>query len=32
MTITIRPEAIDELLASARWYHEQRLGLGDELN
>ncbi len=31
MTVTIRPEALEELLASARWYQQQRLGLGDEL-
>jgi hypothetical protein len=31
MTVVIRPEAIDELLSSARWYNERRPGLGDEL-
>jgi hypothetical protein len=31
MTLVIRPEAIEELLASARWYNQQRSGLGNEL-
>ncbi len=31
MNLVIRPEAIDELSSNARWYNEQRPGLGDEL-
>ncbi|HEY5315178.1 MAG TPA: hypothetical protein VIK18_21780 [Pirellulales bacterium] len=31
MTLIIRPEAIEVLLASARWYNERRAGLGNEL-
>jgi toxin ParE1/3/4 len=30
MTVVIRPEAINELLCSARWYDQRRAGLGNE--
>jgi len=31
MTLVIRPEAIEELLASALWYDARRQGLGNQL-
>jgi len=31
MTLVILPEALAELLSSASWYDEQRVGLGKEL-
>jgi len=31
MSLVVRPEAIEALLASARWHNERRSGLGDEL-